>query len=302
MISKRVPRPSASISGSGFSPKVAKKLAGPENGSSTPVHAGRDHHRGGDAVARAHAAEVERLLDMLAVAIPERDAGRLLRRIGEHVPHLTRRQSRAAPRPPPPRRNCRPRLCVLCVAVSGTAIAERHVAARADVVAERHGAERSRAAAVAKSRRPRAPPARWRSRDGSGRPDASRRSRRRGRPCRWRAPPARPAPAAPCPKPSLRRHRLQRLTYCAACRPRRQARARNDGRERIEDMMAGFRADLFRQWRARGRGNVIGDCRGERARLCHLSGHALSRLPFSWRPAKDFIQCGMTDGRNIARP
>src|SRR4051794_18773630 len=49
----------------------------------------RRYHQGaGDAVARSHAAEVERLLDMLAVAVPVRHPGRLLNRVGKDVPYL----------------------------------------------------------------------------------------------------------------------------------------------------------------------------------------------------------------------
>src|SRR5947207_10847239 len=50
----------------------------------------RHHHGAGDPVARAHAAEVEGLLYVLGVAMPVRDAGRLLRRIREDMPDLGR--------------------------------------------------------------------------------------------------------------------------------------------------------------------------------------------------------------------
>jgi hypothetical protein len=88
---------------------------------------------------RPHAAEIERLLDMLAVARPEADAGRLLRRIGERVTHLAlveaqhrgggrgghegRHRDRGAARP------------------GSLADTERGDHAGADVVAERHGAQ-----------------------------------------------------------------------------------------------------------------------------------------------------------------
>ena len=47
-----------------------------------------DHGRGGNAVARRHAAEVERFFDVLLVAHPARDAGSLLRCIGQDVADL----------------------------------------------------------------------------------------------------------------------------------------------------------------------------------------------------------------------
>jgi hypothetical protein len=48
--------------------------------------------RSHDTVARAHATEIERFFDMFAVACPETDAGRLLRRVGKR---MTRSRLRA---------------------------------------------------------------------------------------------------------------------------------------------------------------------------------------------------------------
>ena len=48
----------------------------------------RHHGRSHDAVARPHAAEIEGLLDVLGVAGPVTDAGRLLARVGERMSHL----------------------------------------------------------------------------------------------------------------------------------------------------------------------------------------------------------------------
>ena len=53
-------------------------------------HAGESHlhHQGrGDAVARAHAGKVERLLDVLDVPLPAPDAGNLLRGVREDIAH-----------------------------------------------------------------------------------------------------------------------------------------------------------------------------------------------------------------------
>ena len=54
-----------------------------------PGEAGGDHGRGGDPVAGRHAAEIERLLDVLGVARPGRDAGGLLRGERQQVAHLS---------------------------------------------------------------------------------------------------------------------------------------------------------------------------------------------------------------------
>src|SRR5258708_16985914 len=50
----------------------------------------RHHGRSHDAVARPHAAEIEGLLDVPAVAGPVTHSRRLLARIGERMPHLAR--------------------------------------------------------------------------------------------------------------------------------------------------------------------------------------------------------------------
>jgi hypothetical protein len=51
-----------------------------------------DQERGGDAVARRHAAEIERFLDVLRVALPGGKARRGLRGIGQEPAHLLRRK------------------------------------------------------------------------------------------------------------------------------------------------------------------------------------------------------------------
>jgi thiamine biosynthesis lipoprotein len=63
------------------------------------VHAGAarlDQERRRHAVARGHAAEVERLLDVIDVALPRGEARGLLRGVGEQPPHLLRAQAGGA--------------------------------------------------------------------------------------------------------------------------------------------------------------------------------------------------------------
>ena len=109
----------------------------------------RDHRGRGGAVARRHAAEIERFFDVLFVAHPARHARRLLRRIREQMPHLARiepaqgagRRRRAEHRP-----EAVGRVAILAELVG----IERQIDAAADVVAERHRAqERSAVAPLA---------------------------------------------------------------------------------------------------------------------------------------------------------
>jgi len=87
----------------------------------------------------AHAAEIERLLDMLAVARPEADAGRLLRRIGEGVARLAlvEAQHRGGGGRGEGIGETAPAVPSRCFAV-----AQRGHNARADVVGRRHGAHK----------------------------------------------------------------------------------------------------------------------------------------------------------------
>ena len=104
-------------------------------------HATLDEERGGDARAGAVAAEHERLLDVLRVAGPRRDAGGLLGGVGEGIADALRVESH----------ECRRGGCraehgadgVGGVAVPATGVDAAHEPrdARADVVAESDGAQ-----------------------------------------------------------------------------------------------------------------------------------------------------------------
>ena len=123
-----------------------RKLSAPEKASSDAGPAGLHQQRGGDAVARRHASEHESLLEMLGVALPESDAGGLLRGIVEQPAHLLGVQiGRAAGRS-----GCAEafgeavRVAVRCV--HEVLAAKRHGNARADVIAESDGAQKLRPA------------------------------------------------------------------------------------------------------------------------------------------------------------
>ena len=93
MISNRLPRPSTRASGRGVCANASRKVRAPGERVLDPGEAGPDHGRRGDAVARRHAAEIERLLDVLRIAHPVREAGCLLHGVGQLEPYLARVQA-----------------------------------------------------------------------------------------------------------------------------------------------------------------------------------------------------------------
>ena len=76
------------MEGSALRDERGKKLSAPENTSSTPVHPELDEQGRGDAITRRHAAEHERLLDVVDIALPRRYARGLLRGVVEQPSHL----------------------------------------------------------------------------------------------------------------------------------------------------------------------------------------------------------------------
>ncbi len=67
---KRLPNPATISSGFGSVDSAMSALCSPSSTSHTPVNPICDHDGRGDAVARAHAGEVEGLFDMLSIAHP----------------------------------------------------------------------------------------------------------------------------------------------------------------------------------------------------------------------------------------
>ncbi len=110
--------------------------------------AGCHHQRAGNAVARPHAAEVECLLDVLAVAMPIGHAGGLLGRIREHMAHalgIEAQKCGCGRRRPEGGAEA---VGAVAGAIVGRAVAERHGEPCADVVAERDRAQEGRAVAI----------------------------------------------------------------------------------------------------------------------------------------------------------
>ena len=126
-----------------------------------------DEQRRGDAVARRHAAEHEGLLDVIGVALPGRDARRLLRGVVEQPAHLLRVEAGAAAGGRRRAERAGDAVRAAVALVSKLDAAHRHRDPRADVVAERHGAEEARRRRSRAPRRPPAPPARPRTRDAT---------------------------------------------------------------------------------------------------------------------------------------
>ena len=98
------------------------------------------HQRGADTIARAHAAEVERLLDVFGVARPAPDARHLLRRVRQRVAHaalVEPRQRRGGPH------GTERRAGALCASMRGADMVgpERHQKPAAEVIAEDDGLE-----------------------------------------------------------------------------------------------------------------------------------------------------------------
>ncbi len=147
MISKRLPRPSTSASGRGSLGKSLEEGAGARERVLDAGEAGGRHRRGGQRVARRHAAEVEGLLDVLGVAHPVGEARGLLHRVGELK---AQRAGVEAEQRAGGRRGAEQAAQAVGAvrAAVGGAEAERDHEARADVVAERHGAQQARAVAA----------------------------------------------------------------------------------------------------------------------------------------------------------
>ena len=80
--------PATISSGRGSCESASSTLCSPSSTSDTPVKPAWTIDRRGHAVARAHAGEVEGLLDVLRVALPAPEAGYLLRGVRERVAHL----------------------------------------------------------------------------------------------------------------------------------------------------------------------------------------------------------------------
>ena len=108
--------------------------------------AARLHEKcGGHAVARRHSGEVERLLDVVGVALPRGDARTLLRGVGHQPAHLLGVETGAAARSGGGAKRSGERVrAVRCVRLI-LLTTERRGEARADVVAERDGAQEARA-------------------------------------------------------------------------------------------------------------------------------------------------------------
>ncbi len=126
--------------------KAVEEIALPDERLLDAGHAGFDHQSAGDAVARAHAAEVERLLDVFKIAVPVGTARCLLHGIGEQISHLQRIEAQ--------QRGGRGGRAEIDADGMGRVdggvrrrIAERHVETRADVIAERDRADEVGAAA-----------------------------------------------------------------------------------------------------------------------------------------------------------
>src|ERR1700738_627746 len=108
--------------------------------------AGLDNQRGGDTAARIHAGKKECLLDMVRVAIPCAEAGRLVRRVSQHPAHFLGVQ---AGRAGSSSGGAKLRCDAVCAPVTlhfKILSAESHGDAASNVIAERHGAQEMRSA------------------------------------------------------------------------------------------------------------------------------------------------------------